>query len=97
MLCFVTLKSFQWIPLYLNIHHVLIVFFVDGAWEYTLPDLHGNALKLLNALIKAGVVKMPKYRYKQFLDCYFKDPLHVKKKTLSILKNAISSIKVAKK
>jgi hypothetical protein len=72
-------------------------FFVDGAWEYTLPDLHGNALKLLNALIKAGVVKMPKYRYKQFLDCYFKDPLHVKKKTLSILKNAISSIKVAKK
>ena len=69
----------------------------DGAWEYTLPDLHGNALKLLNALIKIGIIKMPKYKYKQFLECYFKDSLQVKKKTLSILRNAIASIKVVKK
>ena len=72
-------------------------FLNDAACEYTLPDLHGNALKLLNALIKAGIVTMSKYQYEQFVDCYFKDPLDVKKKNLDDLIKAVSSIKKSKK
>ncbi|MBM3631459.1 MAG: hypothetical protein FJX00_00495 [Alphaproteobacteria bacterium] len=72
-------------------------FLNDVACEYTLPDLHGNALKLLNALIKVGIVTMSKYQYEQFVDCYFKDPLDVKKKNLDNLIKAVSMIEKSKK
>ena len=72
-------------------------FLDDAACEYTLPDLHGNALKLLNALIKIGIVTMPKYKYKKFVNFYFKDPLRFKKKSLINLTKVIDCIKRSKK
>lgn len=65
--------------------------------EYTLPDLHGNALKLLNALIIARVVTMPKDHYKKFANCYLKKIQNVTRQNLSDLHQVISSLSVTRK
>jgi hypothetical protein len=40
--------------------------------NYTLPDLHGNTLKLLNALVATGLISIAPHDYKKFRMCYYK-------------------------
>ncbi|MEI6628354.1 MAG: hypothetical protein WCN27_03000, partial [Alphaproteobacteria bacterium] len=65
--------------------------------KYTLPDLHGNALKLLNALIITGAITMSNDHYKKFVHHYFEETPNVTQQNLSDLRRLISGLSVPKK
>ena len=65
--------------------------------ELTLPDLHGNALKFLSALIATGVLNMDQDSYKKFCDYYYKKTTSINKQDLINLKRLISNITLTKK
>lgn len=64
--------------------------------EYTLPDLHGNALKLLNALIALGVLDMDEVNYKKFHDFYYKKETSFDEQDLINLRGIFSSLTLTK-
>lgn len=45
---------------------------LDEGYQLTLGDLHGNALKLLNTLIKHHVMDLDEKSYTDFADVYIK-------------------------
>jgi hypothetical protein len=52
--------------------------------EVTIGDLHGNALKLLNFLIRNDVVKIPEKEYQLFVAIYKKNPNELTSKDLAL-------------
>ncbi len=67
-------------------------FLNDEYKEITLPDLHGNALKLLNALIATNVVQLDAKNYASFLTIYSKEVDSIKANDLINFKKNLDSI-----
>lgn len=57
--------------------------------EITLPDLHGNTLKLFNALIAVGMIQTNVKTYDQFVSLYFKQVRDINKNDITMFKNLL--------
>jgi hypothetical protein len=64
--------------------------------EVTIGDLHGNALKLMNFLIRNDVLKLSKEDYKLFVSIYQKTPTELSKRDLDIFNVILNSAELNK-
>ncbi|CAO5682614.1 MAG: hypothetical protein HEEMFOPI_00752 [Holosporales bacterium] len=60
--------------------------------EITLPDLHGNALKLLHTLISANILFLNEEYYKKFVSIYFKKAEDITAEDLSTFNQILEEI-----
>ncbi len=66
-------------------------------YQYTVPDLHGNGLKLLHTAIMLNFLKASPRQYQKIQSIYFSNQKKVTKETLSQFKHLIRSLQVQNK
>src|SRR5579883_2145455 len=53
--------------------------------EFTIGDLHGNALKLLHFLVRQNVINLDEAEYAEFVKLYKKDSKEITKEDLDVI------------
>ncbi|MCE3238410.1 MAG: WipB 2 [Gammaproteobacteria bacterium] len=66
----------------------------DPENQYTIGDLHGNAIKLLYLLIRQNFLKMSPENYQEILNIYYKNPSTLTAEDILRFKEIISQAKI---